>query len=353
MSLQKYFKEFNEKIKMDYDVKSELKDKRDILLEILRNAEGIPAFKKFDQGSYSMYLGVEPLDKEYDIDVGLRFQVNCDDYAPMDLKDKIYDLLKDHTDYGATIKKPCVTVTYKKDGEAAYHVDLVVYTYADKDDTDSQLYLARGKNSESDETCWEKSDPVGLVNYVNDKYKGDDAKEDREQFRRIIRYFKRWKNKKFSSSGNAEPPSIGITLIAVDKFEVSKKYDYLEEKYIYDDLDAVLNFAKEIKELFKFIGISESGRYLYSIEYDLPSELKFEENTNVFKKMSDNYMTDFKEKVDTLVTDLEAVKNEADEVEQCKKLNKIFGDDFPIPEVDNAAKQQMRYIPPTSSSGVC
>ena len=236
MSLQKYFKEFNEKIKMDYDVKSELKDKRDILLEILRNAEGIPAFKKFDQGSYSMYLGVEPLDKEYDIDVGLRFQVNCDDYAPMDLKDKIYDLLKDHTDYGATIKKPCVTVTYKKDGEAAYHVDLVVYTYADKDDTDSQLYLARGKNSESDETCWEKSDPVGLVNYVNDKYKGDDAKEDREQFRRIIRYFKRWKNKKFSSSGNAEPPSIGITLIAVDKFEVSKKYDYLEEKYIYPRL---------------------------------------------------------------------------------------------------------------------
>ena len=48
----------------------------------------------FDQGSYSMYLGVEPLDKEYDIDVGLRFQVNCDDYAPMDLKDKIYDLLR-------------------------------------------------------------------------------------------------------------------------------------------------------------------------------------------------------------------------------------------------------------------
>ena len=141
-------------------------------------------------------------------------------------------------------------------------------------------------------------------------------------------------------------------MIAVDKFEVSKKYDYLEEKYIYDDLDAVLNFAKEIKTLFKLNGISESGRYLYSIEYDLPSELKFDENTNVFKKMTDNYMTDFKEKADALVTDLEAVKKEADEVEQCKKLNKIFGDDFPIPEVDNAAKQQICYIPPTSSSGV-
>ena len=31
MSLQTYFKEFNKVIKMDYDVKSELKEKRDIL----------------------------------------------------------------------------------------------------------------------------------------------------------------------------------------------------------------------------------------------------------------------------------------------------------------------------------
>lgn len=30
------------------------------------------------------------------------------------------------------------------------------------------MYLARGKDKDSDETCWEKSDPVGLVNYIND-----------------------------------------------------------------------------------------------------------------------------------------------------------------------------------------
>lgn len=352
MSLQRYFREFDEKIKMDYEVKSELKEKRDILLGILRDADEIPAFSEYNQGSYSMHLGVEPLDKEYDIDVGLRFHVNCSDYAPMDLKDRIYELLKNHTDYGATVKKPCITVTYKKNGEAAYHVDLVVYTYEDKDDTNSQLFLARGKNCESNETYWEKSDPVGLVNYVNDKYKGDASKDDREQFRRVVRYLKRWKNKKFSSSGNAEPPSIGITLIAVDKFEASKKYDYLEEKDIYDDLDALLNFTREIRKLFKFKGISENGRFIYSIEYNLPSDLRFEPNTNVFKKMSDNYMTDFKEKIDSLISDLENVKEETDEVEQCKKLNKIFGDDFPVPEKKNAAKQQMNYIPQISSSGV-
>lgn len=337
---------------MDYDVKSELKEKRDILLGILRNSEDIPSFSEYNQGSYSMCLGVEPLDKEYDIDVGLRFNVKKDDYNPMDLKNKIDKLLENHTDYGTTIKKPCVTVTYKKDGEAAYHVDLVVYAYEDKDDKNSQLYLARGKNAQSNETCWEKSDPVGLVNYVNEKYKGDDCKNDREQFRRVIRYMKRWKNKKFSSSGNAEPPSIGITLIAVDKFNSWKKYDCLLEKDIYDDLEALFGFAKEIKKLFAFNGIDDNGRYLYRIEYNLPSELNFEANTNVFKKMSDVQMTDFKEKIDSLISNLEEVKNETDEIEQCKKLRRIFGDDFPVPETKNAAKQQMNYIPSTSSSGV-
>lgn len=84
MSLQKYFKEFDKAIKMDYDVKSELKEKRDVLLKILKESDEIPTFEKYDQGSYSMYLGVEPLDKEYDIDVGLRFHASSSEYEPMD-----------------------------------------------------------------------------------------------------------------------------------------------------------------------------------------------------------------------------------------------------------------------------
>ena len=36
----------------------------------------MPAFDEYNQWSYSMHLWVEPLDKEYDIDVGLRFHVN-------------------------------------------------------------------------------------------------------------------------------------------------------------------------------------------------------------------------------------------------------------------------------------
>lgn len=90
-------------------------DKRDILVGILRDSKKLPEFDILNQGSYSMYIGTEPLDgKEYDIDVGLRFNVNKSDYEPMELKNIIQEILANHTDYGATIKKPCVTVTYKK-----------------------------------------------------------------------------------------------------------------------------------------------------------------------------------------------------------------------------------------------
>lgn len=352
MSLQTYFKEFNKKIKLDYDVNSDLANKRDILVGILKNSDDIPSFTVYNQGSYSMHLGVEPLDKEYDIDVGLRFKINKDDYDdPMELKQKIHDILDNHTDYGATIKKPCVTVTYKKDGEAAFHVDLVVYSYEDKDDTDSQLFLARGKKTGADETYWEKSDPVGLINYINEKYKGEEAAKDREQFRRVVRFVKRWKNKQFSSDGNAEPPSIGITLIAVDKFQASKTHDYLEDIDVYDDLNALINFVNDIKNLFVFTGFSSEGRAMYSISYNISNTLGFELNTNVFKKMTNIQMTNFKDKIEALITNLENVKNEADEIEQCKKLSKIFGDDFPVPDKKDASKQQMNYIPSTSSSG--
>lgn len=339
MSIQNEFLNFHDRIRLDYDVKAELAEKRDILLQILRDSDRLPGFDEYNQGSYGMYLGVEPTDdREYDIDVGLRFNVNKSDYEPMDIKNIIADILSDHTDYGAVIKKPCVTVTYKKDGEATYHVDLVTYLYEDHEDKQSQLYLAHGKENKPDDIKWEKADPVGLVDYINGKIeKGD----QRNQFRRVVRYIKRWKNRRFISTGHAEPTSIGITLIAVDYFTAKKG----------DDLEALLHVAKCIQSLF-CVEKYEDGRWLYRIKYPMPVSLKFESNTDAFEKMTDVQMTDFKEKLEKLIRDLEAVQSEVDEVEQCKKLHKIFGEDFHIPEVKNVSKMQHNYIPSSSASGV-
>jgi hypothetical protein len=342
MGLQKYFEEFNKKIKMDYDELSELAEKRDIIVNKLKEADDLPRFEEFNQGSYAMFTGVKPLDKDYDIDVGLRFKVNKNEYDPLKLKQKVYEILEDHTDYGAEIKKPCVTVKYKKNGEIAYHVDLAIYAYEDKDNTDSQLYLARGTNKDNKE--WEEADPIKLKDDIMGKWEDS---EQRDQYRRIIRYMKRWKNLKFSSDGNSEPPGIGITLLAYEKF-TPQKYDWLESKYKFDDLEALITFVQEIKNMFIPTEYSvKRGEYLYKIELSLPEK----PYTNVFFKMSEIHMTEFKKKIDKLLNDLEEVKKESDIIEQCIKLNKIFGNDFPIPERKNESKMQRNFVPPSSASG--
>lgn len=345
MGLQKYFEEFNKNIKMDYEELSELAEKRDILLNKLRENEDLPSFNELNIGSYSMYTGVEPIAKDYDIDVGLRFNVNKDDYKPVELKEKVYDVLKNHTEYGAEINRPCVTVKYKKDGELAYHVDLAIYSYEDKDNNDSQLYLAWGKKNSSEENkYWEEADPVELKNKIMNRF---EDKEQRNQYRRIIRYMKRWKNLKFSSNGNYEPPGIGLTLLAYEKFE-PQKWDWLESKYIFDDLEALIYFVSGIQDMFKFTSFDSKGEPQYKIEYNLPVK----PDTDVFSKMTIIQMTEFKNKVDKLLEELEEVKEESDIIKQCEKLSKIFGDDFPIPPKDEESKKQRNFVPPSSASGM-
>lgn len=338
MSVQSELKKLNDKIRVDFETKKELSEKRNILLDKLRNSDEIPSFKELNQGSYAMCTGIEPEnDEEYDIDVALRFCANKNDYDPIDLKNKLYEILKDHTDYGAKIKEPCVTVTYKKGGEAKFHIDLVIYLYDNKDDKNSQLYIAKGKNKNLQK--WEKADPEGLVNYINEKV---EKGSERDQFRRVVRYLKKWKSRSFSNTGNTNPPSIGVTLIAADNFSY----------YAGEDLNSLINIVNKIINKFIFVGKSEFGRDLYRIKLSLPCSLNFELGNDIFEKMSDAQMTDFKEKIEKFKNNLEEVRDEVDEQEQYKKLNKIFGDDFEVPEAKNSAKQQFDYIPFSSTSGM-
>ena len=338
MSIQKQFEKFNAKIRLDYGTNRELAEKRDVLLEKLRK-ENIPSFDEFNQGSYAMKLGVEPEnDREYDIDVGLRFNRNKDDFSPMELKKQIDKALKNHTEYGSEIKKPCVTITYKKDGKATYHVDLVVYAYQDAADKNSQLYIAKGIDSNKESQKWEKADPVGLVDYINDKIEKGNK---RDQFRRTLRYLKRWKHLRFSKEGHAEPPSIGITLIVVDAFTYYENDDFLAFKTV----------VETIRDKFMCHAVDADGDILYRIKLMLPQELRFENNTDVFEKMTDRQMTDFKDKIEALVSSLNDIQNGMDDHEKYEKLNKIFGDDFEIPGEEQSTKQQSRVLAHSSSSG--
>ncbi len=343
MSLQKQFRDFNDTIRLDYEKKSELSDKREIIIKLLNDVENIPSFDVLNQGSYAMNTGVEPIStdmkkQEYDIDIALIFNEDKDKIDPIEIKNAIYDQINNHTDYGATIKKPCVTLTYKKNSQKAFHVDIVSYAYKDHEDKNSQLYLAKGKSSDDPNKGWDKGDPRGIIEYIKNKI--EDA-EEREQCRRVVRYLKRWKSLKFGND-HAEPASVGITFVVFDYFK------YFEN----DDLSALIYIVKKLDSLFQLSGYDEALNPMYTITYSMPSSIKVESNCNLFGKMTERQMTTFKQKTEKLLKDLKAIQEEPDLEEQCKKLCIIFGDDFSVPEKKEFSRTQENYIPFSSSSGL-
>lgn len=132
--LQAQFMSFNDIIKMGtYEENAILKDKRDLLINELRNSltdEKIPdtnkslTFSKIDLGSYAMNTGVKPASGDYDIDVGIIFDITNDEYDSNKLKKLVFDKLNKNHNRTVEFNKPCITVNYTR----GYHVDLAIYS---------------------------------------------------------------------------------------------------------------------------------------------------------------------------------------------------------------------------------
>lgn len=332
--VQKQFKQFHDNIKLGtYDEEQKLRDKRDLLIRELKDGlkeEKVPGtekaltFSKFDQGSYAMGTGIQPFDgKDYDIDVGLKFDIAEGEYDPIALKRKIRDVLIKRPNRSVEVRQPCVTVKYA-DG---YHVDLAVYEYRYTWST-AYLNLAKGRESSKAENIfWQIADPEKLKKWVANR--GADA-EERAQFRRLVRYLKKWRNRKFT--GDFKPISIGLTILAGQYFT----------SYGNNDLDALLNIAKQIKGCFTYD--------IWNDGYSLVCNLPVEPNNDLFKSMTAKQGRLFKEKMDALVNALEEAKNEALPEDACEILSGIFGNEFPIPEKKETAKRTQSGFAGTGSS---
>lgn len=318
LNFQKEFIAFHNAIKLD-DENEELVQKREILLKKLKDniSDDAVSFEHFNQGSYAMGTGIKPKDGDYDIDVGLKFNLNKDDYDPITVKKWVRDALRGHTK-SVEIRRSCVTVTYQQQGEALYHVDFAVYA---ANNSDNELYIAKGKENSNDENrFWEISCPIELLKTLKSKYEGD----DRAQFRRIIRYLKKWKDVNFSTDGNSAPTGISLTVLAYDLFNVEKEIDPITYKITYDDFAALYNLVKSISSKFTYAERNEE--YCYAISAKLPVK----PGNDLFEKMTNKQMDSFYEKIHSLASVLEEVKNYSNRKEACTKLAKVFGDDFPV-----------------------
>ena len=322
-AVQKQFEEFHSAICFDEDdEKATLRQKRDTILDALRSNLGddVPSFTNFNQGSYSMHTGVIPLDGNFDIDVGLIFDCGTDKYPdPVALKKKVRDAA--NTNFRTVvIRRPCVTVNYVSGGETKYHVDLAVYTQ----DDEGNLYLAKGKeNSAEEHRIWEISDPKELTRLVCTAF--DNALE-LAQYRRCIRYLKRWRQWQFTGAGT--PLSIVLTVAALHWF---KPNFGTSGKPI--DLLAMLDWVKEMLNNFSS-EYREDGGWHERLKVMLPVEPYID----LTAKRTAGQMQNFKERLEALRDALQASYYEELPEDACKLLKKQFGDDFKVPEKSETAR---------------
>ena len=347
-NVQSNFINFHETIKLNrFNENKTLRDKRDKILNRLKNNWSKvfadmdidpPKYTTFNQGSYDLGTGNIPKDSDYDIDVGIVIEVSKDDYPdPIVVKEWVFEAVEGHTQ-NVKFRRPCITVFYQNDNEPIYHVDLAIYCKSN-----DEIHLAKGKQHSKEENKeWEKADPHELSKLIKEHY---DEPNDDKQFRRVIRYLKRWKDEKFSSDGNAAPIGIAITFAAYKWFKPNKTVvDSFANKTEYNDLEALDGFVQEMINNFRYVW--REDEFVERLEVILPVDPK----CDLFDKMTNPQMTSFKEKLEKLKTALEKAIEEVEPKEACKLLNKEFGEDFLIPDDKDTAQKRSKAIVSSSAS---
>ncbi|WP_284213692.1 nucleotidyltransferase domain-containing protein [Comamonas jiangduensis] len=334
-AVQKQFEDFHSAICFDEDdEKATLREKREIILKALKENldDDVPSFVNFNQGSYSMHTGVVPLESNFDIDVGLIFDCKKDKYPdPVALKKKVRDAV-DTNFRTVAIRRPCVTVNYMSGGEVSYHVDLAIYTEGD----DGKLYLAKGKeNSAEEHRIWEVSDPKGLTKRVCGAFEESDQLA---QYRRCIRYLKRWREVQFRGAG--APLSIALTVAALHWFRPNFG---ASGKPV--DLLAMLDWVETMLAQFTNEYSVDDGFHLR-----MKVVLPVEPYTDLMAKRTAAQMQNFKDKLAALRDALQEAYDEDLPEDACKHLKKQFGDDFKIPEKSETAKAVSAAVISTGNS---
>ncbi|MCF3609319.1 MAG: cyclic GMP-AMP synthase DncV-like nucleotidyltransferase [Dolichospermum sp.] len=319
LNFQPQFLKFHEAIKIDFDNNQPLREKRDIIVNNLRDGlkklfpKNTPTFSYFNQGSYDLATGVVPLSNEdYDIDVGIIFNFSKNSYKPVDVKHWVHNALNTGV-RTVQIKRPCVRVQYHQNRQKWFHIDLAIYS-SDKDYSGNEVnYIAKGLIwSSDDKKIWEISEPFNLKALLKSQFSND---LDRKQLRRIIRYLKRWKDYNFLP-GTGRPTGIALTACCYNLFQPKRAYNYYTNQYEYSDLSALYHVANGIIGMFSF-------------DNEINVRLPVQPYNNLFEKMSKIQMINFRIELMELKNIITHAQNDTQTQTACRKLRRAFGNDFP------------------------
>lgn len=202
MSFQSNFLRFHQEILLtDQDHYTIAREARDHILSRFRrsepNDEPWTTFQHHNWGSYAMGTGVRPLPgKDYDIDLGLVFNTRPIVDARR-LKSMVFSTLQ-NAGYAPKWMKPCLSIKLP-----GFHIDMSVCCR----ESESRLYLAEGRQDEV--VRWRPDGHEWFVRTINAHHPYDP-----QQFKRVIRYLKRWKDIHFSADGMKGPVGLALTVMA-------------------------------------------------------------------------------------------------------------------------------------------
>lgn len=272
-----------------------------------------------------------PISGDFDIDRALVIDDDDAPDNPVTPKKKALDVLEDRGFKNATIKKPCVTANYASEN---VHIDFIIYKRSG-----DQHYLAVGKrNSDEYNREWSAADPFGLMTWIDDdsSYDKDDAKDVLAQFRRLVRYLKRWRDVQFSETAAAKVFSIGLTVMVKSEFEPS-----FSEEGARQDLVALRATVARILDAGYF-------RQAVDNKYRVGVALPVEPWRDIFDGSSLDTGTQLYNKLKYLKVQLQKAEGLSEEREQCEILNKLFGNDFAVPDPPKGSSKARRAVYPTA-----
>jgi hypothetical protein len=227
MNTHNLFSDFDKTIRLNDSKMAKLKSNRKALRDKIRahfktNDWETPKF--YSQGSFPLNTNLNPIKKttsdgdvkeEYDLDDGVYFICQeSDRKEPATYHDRIKKAVDGHAD-SVVDKTTCVRVIYA-DG---HHIDLPSY-WLEKDGNTPQLtHKSKG---------FIDSDPKAFKDWVDSKISNANSNG---QLRRIIRYFKAWKDYRENKNTSLKLPSgFILTILACQNFSKNDRDDLAFKK---------------------------------------------------------------------------------------------------------------------------
>ncbi|WP_017891065.1 nucleotidyltransferase [Serratia sp. S4] len=327
MSIQQKFNDFDNKIRLGRkdEAYGAARAKDDSITEAIYRQfkeNGYPVIDDFIQGSLATYTAIKEKGKDFDIDRAIVISNAEAPDDPLIPKRVVLQLLEKRGFKNAKIKSPCVTADYTSED---LHIDIPVYRRSLYGDYE----LAVGKNSSSEQhKIWNPCAPKELIDWVNKSSQyGVYSDKKLSQFRRLVRYIKRWRNFTFSDEVGRKIYSIGLCIMFKEQFS-----NCISDEGIPNDLNAL---EATLSAVLNSTYFTHDGQGHYTVSVNLPVS----SYRDIFDGSSVNTGAQLYNKLVSLRDKLRKVQNEESESKQCDMLITLFGEDFPTSSRASNASQ--------------